>query len=397
MRSVKSWEGRAIGTLLGLLCLGTPYDAPADWAWSAGVEARGFEEEPAYANQVRDNAALKVRGRYTYGWDNTDFVTFSPFLRLDSADEERSTVDVDELGWTHLMESSELRLGARKVFWGVAESNHLVDIVNQTDLVAAPDGEEKLSQPMINLGIFTSGGSLDLFVLTGFRPRTFPGEKGRLRGPLVVEKEEYESERGRGSIDAAARWYQTIGPMDIGLSVFHGTSREPNYSPTEDGRALTAVYPLITQGGLEAQVISDAWIWKLEAVRRDGEGQTFSAGVAGVEYTFYGLADTPQDLTLFVEYSRDERDSLSPFSLDNDVFLGFRWTLNDPAALEFRGGLITDRDGGGEMGMLEGRRRLGTNWLAKFEARKFHDIGEDEAAHVIRQDSYLELSLERFF
>ena len=34
----------------------------------------------------------------------------------------------------------ETRIGVSKVFWGVAESQHLVDTINQTDLAANPDG-----------------------------------------------------------------------------------------------------------------------------------------------------------------------------------------------------------------------------------------------------------------
>ncbi len=42
------------------------------------------------------------------------------------------------------------------MYWGVAESNHLVDIINQTDAVESFDGEEKLGQPMVQY-TYTSG------------------------------------------------------------------------------------------------------------------------------------------------------------------------------------------------------------------------------------------------
>ena len=37
-----------------------------------------------------------------------------------------------------------LSIGLGKVFWGVTEFNHLVDVINQTDLVEGIDGEAKL-------------------------------------------------------------------------------------------------------------------------------------------------------------------------------------------------------------------------------------------------------------
>ena len=46
-----------------------------------------------------------------------------------------------------------MRLGLRKVYWGVTESQHLVDVINQTEGVENLDGEDKLGQPMLNLAL----------------------------------------------------------------------------------------------------------------------------------------------------------------------------------------------------------------------------------------------------
>lgn len=82
----------------------------------------------------------------------------------------------------------------RKEFWGVAEARHLVDIINQTDEVENFDREDKLGQPMINLALINNWGTLDFFLLTGFRDRTFPGREGRLRTfpEIDVGEERYE-------------------------------------------------------------------------------------------------------------------------------------------------------------------------------------------------------------
>ena len=61
-----------------------------------------------------------------------------------------------------------LSIGLGKVFWGVTEFNHLVDVINQTDLVEGIDGEAKLGQPKINLSLINHWGALDFFVLPGF-------------------------------------------------------------------------------------------------------------------------------------------------------------------------------------------------------------------------------------
>ena len=82
------------------------------------------------------------------------------------------------------------------VFWGVAESVHLVDIVNQADFKEDIDGEQKLGQPMAMFTLEDDQASLSLFALFGFRPRAFPEEQGRFRvvGDARVEDDpEYEA------------------------------------------------------------------------------------------------------------------------------------------------------------------------------------------------------------
>ena len=118
-----------------------------------------------------------------------------------------------------------------KVFWGVTEAVHLVDIVNQTDLVESLDGEEKLGQPMIDLSLIRDWGVVDLFVLPWFRERTFPSEDGRPRFAIPIDTHDpiYESSAEQHHVDFAARWSNSIGEWDIGLSYFYGTSREPRF------------------------------------------------------------------------------------------------------------------------------------------------------------------------
>ncbi len=104
--------------------------------------------------------SLAAQPEYYRAWDDgRQNFTFVPFLRWDQSDSERSHVDIRELTWLRAADNWELRVGIRKLFWGVTESQHLVDIINQTDLVEAPDGEEKLGQPMLNLALIRDWGT----------------------------------------------------------------------------------------------------------------------------------------------------------------------------------------------------------------------------------------------
>src|SRR5690606_38997970 len=118
---------------------------------------------------------------------------FTAFGRIDSADRERTHIDVRELYWWKNFGSLEIYAGVRKIFWGVTESLHLVDVINQDDVVENPDREEKLGQPMIQLLSQRDWGLLEWFVLPYFREQQLPGREGRLRpGPPILDAE-YQS------------------------------------------------------------------------------------------------------------------------------------------------------------------------------------------------------------
>ena len=151
----------------------------------------------------------------------------------------------------------EWTVGVSKVFWGVAESQHLVDIINQTDLVENIDQEDKLGQPMVNLSLIRDWGTVDLFVLSYFRERTFPGSKGRLGPRPTVDTGAAIHESGAGGrrTDLALRWSHSLGDYDLGLAWFHGTSREPRLLPRlgPGGEAsLIPLYEVIDHFSLDA-------------------------------------------------------------------------------------------------------------------------------------------------
>ena len=86
---------------------------------------------------------------------------------------------------------------------------------------------------MINFTLERDWGALDLLYLPYFRERTFPGAEGRLRGWLPVEDGAvYTAGAERWHPDFAARWSHYFGDLDVAVSLFRGTSREPVLTPT---------------------------------------------------------------------------------------------------------------------------------------------------------------------
>ena len=93
-------------------------------------------------------------------FDNGAQFYFIPFFRYDHADKERTHFDIREFDFIYSGDFWSVRLGVRKVFWGTTETQHLVDIVNQTDFLEGPDGEDKLGQPMVNISLVQDWGTL---------------------------------------------------------------------------------------------------------------------------------------------------------------------------------------------------------------------------------------------
>jgi len=382
-----------------LLCISAAALA-SEWSGYVSSEFRGFAQSPADARQHDNNFSLSAQPEYFTDWDNgQQSLTFVPFARWDENDDKRSHIDIRELTWLKAAEDWELRVGIRKVFWGVTESQHLVDIINQTDLVEAIDGEEKLGQPMINLALIRDWGTVDLFVLPGFRERTFPGVDGRLRTALPVNDKQtiYESSDNDKHIDLAARWTHYIGDWDIGLSAFKGTNRDPRFIPNGSGTALIPVYDLITQFGLDLQATLDDWLWKFEAINRDSQQENYNAFTGGFEYTLVGIADSAIDLGMIAEYLYDDRGDDAPTPFADDIMLGARLTLNDEQSTEFLLGVIADSNDATRLVSLESSRRLGSNWKISLEGRAFINIVKTDPLAGVRKDNYLQLELARYF
>jgi hypothetical protein len=358
-----------------------------------------FFHEPLDPRQHGNNASAWFEPQYYAQWDDRkQTFLFVPFGRVDQGDDQRTHADIREAIWTYAADQWEVRAGIGKVFWGVTEVVHLVDIINQTDLVEDPDGEDKLGQPMVNLALIQNWGTLDLFVLPYFRERTFPGVTGRLRPqpPVAVDEPVYESPDEQKHIDYAARWSHVLGDWDIGLAWFRGTSRIPVLNPGLDSNgnpALIPFYPIITQFGLDAQATIGSWLWKVEAIHVSATADSFYAATGGLEYTFFGVAQSATDLGVVFEYTYDQRKDLAPTPFQNDIFWGVRLALNDEQSTELLVGVVRDLERTEYNFSLEASRRLWKSWTIDVVARTFNSSVPGTPTFAVRKDDYLQVDL----
>jgi hypothetical protein len=365
------------------------------YSGQAEVEYRYFPETAVDSRRSNNNFSASLAPELYKDFSSTQRVVFAPFFRYDNQDPERTHGDIRELYWRASGKQFEWRVGVRQVFWGVAEARHLVDVINQTDLVEDLDGEDKLGQPMINLAWIQSFGTVDLFVLPYFRERTFAGIRGRPRGLATIDSKQarYQSGAKQYHVDVAVRYSHSIDSWDIGVSHFHGTAREPRLTlGTGAGGqpVLIPNYDQIDQTGIDVQTTRGAWLWKLEAIFRSRGGAHRSAGIGGFEYTFGNVLGAA-DIGMLAEYSFDAGDQSDTSPFKTTVFGGVRVAFSDVNSTSLLAGVVTGADDGSRILQVEAERRIGQYWTAHFNLRAFSKLHPGHPLYGIRRDDYAEL------
>ena len=382
--------------------------AHVEFSGSLGVEARYFPKSPGHAGQgSRPGSLVAMPNLYVEGQTGWSF-SLSPFYRFDSEDPRRTHADVHEAYALFLGEAGdaqwELRLGVERVFWGVVESNNLVDIVNQVDLVEHPDEKSKLGQVMGHLTFAAPWGVVELLAMPYHRQRTFPGRAGRLRFPWLVDADlaTYESGAEARHVDVAARFSHTVGALDFGISAFEGTGREPFLIPAfrADGNvALAPHYPQIRQFGFDGQLTLGAWLLKLETIHRTGmlnrlgREEPYSSFVLGGEYSFYSVFGSALDITVLTEWCYDERGTRSTTKFENDMFLGARLAFNDAQGTELLVSTLQGADHDSSVFSVELNRRLSDRWSLRMEAIALRELDPTDILYETRRDSFLEVGI----
>lgn len=384
-----SWSGQVVGG--------------SDLSGYVGVEGRYFLEEPLYDEQADHNASLTLNTEYYHDFDEgNQRIAFTLYGRADSEDDERSHADLRELYWWKNFDNFELYVGLRKVFWGVTESVHLVDVINQTDSLENFDGEEKLGQPTIEFVTVQDWGTLSAYVMPYFREREFVGQKSRLRPNVVILDDAiYQDSDRQQHTDLALRWSHYIGIWDYGLSYFSGTGRDPIFDVVGGGGDVTQLRPVyrqVEQAGLDVQATIEAWLLKLEAISiYEKEWGRNSAAALGVEYTFFTIGGTNADLGMVAEYQFDDRDGVREKISQNDIVFGVRWAFNDFDGSELLALFSKDLDYSNQFFSVEMSRRINDKWKVEAEARAFVDVESASPEFDLREDDYIQVEVRRYF
>lgn len=415
------------------------------------IDTRFFFEPNDFAgpgtNDVYFDPSAAIQPTVNYVFDSgVDTLRATLFGRFDPTDDGRTHGDVREAFYHHMGDGWDFLIGANQVFWGVTESRHLVNIVNQLDYVEDIDQEDFLGQPMVSLSFFGDWGMLDLYAMPYFRERRFYETDARFGYPIEVSDDpNYQSDLERWHPDFAARYRVTWDNWDFGISHFYGTSRAPRWQidlrppyddlpfaddienqfvsvedldavedflndngidvsqgleQLNDVMKIRPYYDIINQTGIEAVGVYDDLILKFEGATITGyRGDRIWAMVGGFEYTFNDVSESGIDVGLLSEYLFDNRDlDDTPFTpYQNDLFLGTRITFNDVNDTNILFGAYVDLGGGSTVLNIEASQRIQDNMKLSLTGRGFAYTSENDPLRFYDDNSYVELRLSIFF
>ena len=168
--------------------------------------------------------------------------------------------------------------------------------------------------------------------------------------------------------------------------------------PDAGGESLLPYYDQITQIGLDLQYTRNAWLWKLEAIARDGVEESFAAAVGGFEYTQFQVRNSALDVGLLAEYQYDGRGYTEPVTIaDNDLFLGTRLAFNDAQDTAVLAGVGVDVRTSETYVNVEAERRLGQDYVLELRSRFFSGAKAGDVTYALSADDYVQLLVSRYF
>ncbi len=377
-----------------VLCANSVF-ANASWEAETGAEFRWF---PQHSEKETTQHSAFSRIEFENRLGGTYDLAAEIFARRDPSDRGRNHLDIREMWLTTRTLGLEIGLGVTREFWGVTESHHLVNILNQVDQVEDVDAEDFLGQPALKVTKQWGATTLSAYALPYFREREHHEEAARLSSPIKIGTSTFESGAEKWHVDTVLRWSTYLDWLDIGVSYFEGTDREPLLRPqfsTAGEVELQPHYHQIQQIAVDAQITLGAWLFKFEALQRRGYDETFHARVLGFEYTFFQLRNTNLDLGFIVEHAKDNRTPFhTPVTLhQDDLFVALRLGFNNNADTAIVAGSYFDQQNHERIHRLELDHRLNDRWTVSLRSTALSSPRRSNPLFPIRTDDFVSLTV----
>lgn len=375
MKQKLKWKHGCAHALLALSCMSGSGAALADageWSGNLNGQTRYYPQTGERVDEQTYPAAA-IQLDYSQQWTDSDLFTASLFARGDSVDDERNLADIRELNWLHSTDAWQFRAGVGQVSWGVNELFKITDVINQKDRAEVPV-PRKLGQPLASLSFYWGEDLIELYTLYGLRPAWYPGEEGRLRYPILTDREHEAYDWGAtGRWDFAGRWKTRLWDMDLAFSHFYGMTRDPYFIFNYDFNdpLMIPVYEKVNQSSLEWQYAWNEVLLKAEFTYQTGSLEQFESAAGGFEYTFGSVFESQLDLTWYVEGIWDSRDHIDGTLFDHDIGVGARLALNDARDSNLVLGVIADTQYSELLGTAFWTNTFGDDWTLNIIGQYF--------------------------
>lgn len=364
-----------------------------------GVRGLLYEDD---GGTSRPERALAFSGQVETDYVPSDAIRLSlrAFGRFEPEEEDGTYWDLPIAKLTYFGEAWQADVGFDTVFWGRAESQRVVNIINQPDLIRSLRADVTLGQPMAALRWFGDVVTLEGYVLPFFRERKFGGDAFREGTPLPVDSDRstFEDPDGSRHVDYAARISTVLGDFEGGLSLFTGTLRNPRFDVDAERQVLVPRYVIGDQVGLDAQYTRGSTLFKLESKHVDPRGENaFTAAVGGIEQVFGALLGGNTELFGFIEYNYDSRGTDGPSIYQNDIFIGTRINFSNVLDTNMNAGIFVDLEHGSSLGRVALDTRLTDALRLTVDAYVFEADDPDDALFSARNADQVAVALRWFF
>jgi hypothetical protein len=421
------------------------------------IESRVFDRD---SRPETPDWGVSFFSRVETRYDTREFShVFRGMARIDRKDEGRNFITIEDAYFSARLFSGQVKLlGGYKIFnWTATEAFHPADQINSRNYDGELENLEKKGELTIELEVPVWNGVVSFLLLPRFEEPKLPGANSRQGGtgitldrPVVVDGEDATTndpwvwQFGINTIQSFSfgdvsfhalrhvnRNYPLLGTHDFGTRTFtipfppisfeqllpNSTVVRPYYfKTTQIGGTVQWMLPVVTKiewayrwferdrDIMDLSFVNEVTLngYPAESLRRPvNHGEV----ALGFEYPYDHESGTESmfllEFNTFLGTSKEERQRLSIFQ--RDMFLGYRFSLNDFMGREFLLSSIIDLEGRSEqLYSLSYSQRLSDFWrirtgLRIYQAKRPVDRLRTSGMQLLRRSDSFNLTLTRYF
>jgi hypothetical protein len=353
------------------------------------------------------------------------------FMRADQKDQSRSRILVQDLHYKYSNNVFQIGAGAFLKNLSSLEAFHPVDIFNPRNFDSDLENAEKIGQLGVSAKLFFARGELELMLLPLSSSPKYPSASNRLGFGSVsqlITNDLFIDKDGRHKDNDLQVFLRSAFFLDsFDFSLFYARMYDvslPRFSVELAGFTPIAAHPIYFLSDQFAATFQtsyfDSQIIKLEMIYktytdqtvenyngqpvRDFEAQELNPNdhlttALGWEYILNHQSG--MDSNFFIEWQSIEASQSQKLGFfQNDLFFGYRLSLNDTDAKELVLSWIQDLDESGEyLTNIRYGARLNAEWSYRIGVRFFEakSASNTLGMGLFRQADHAYLNLSRFF